>query len=171
MSGRFALRRTLRHLWASPLQVRRALPPAALAQIEAAIAEGERQHEAELRFAVEAALDLRALWRGLSPRGRAHQLFSRYRIWDTEHNNGVLIYLLWADRAVEIVADRGAVKRVDPGVWRDACDRIVAHRREGRTVEGVLEAIAQLNRALAVAYPANLSTSNPDELSNRPLVL
>ena len=171
MSRRFEPRRALRHLWASPLQVRRALPPAALARIEAAIAEGERQHRAELRFAVEAALDLRALWMGLSPRGRAHQLFSRYRIWDTEHNNGVLIYLLWADRAVEIVADRGAAKKIDPAVWRGACDRIVAHRREGRTVEGVLEAIAQLNQALAVAYPVDPTQPNPDELSNRPVLL
>ena len=106
--------RLLRHLATSRHLVRLRFPASALAAIEAAVAAGEQRHEPEIRFAVEAALHPRGLFRGLTPRERALALFGELRVWDTEHNTGVLIYLLLADRAVEIVADRGVVRHVTP---------------------------------------------------------
>ena len=102
-------RRWLRHLWIGAWLVRRVLPPDAMRRIELAIAEGERQHRAEIRFAVESSLGPGGLWRGTPAQARAVEVFSAFRIWDTEEDNGVLIYLLWADRAVEIVSGAAAV--------------------------------------------------------------
>ena len=100
-----------------PGAVGRAFPPSAMAAIEEAIAKSEREHSGELRFAVEPALDTSALLAGQSGRERALEVFSQLRVWDTEENNGVLIYLLLADRDIEIVADRGVNARVPQAEW------------------------------------------------------
>ncbi|MEI7447281.1 MAG: TPM domain-containing protein [Burkholderiales bacterium] len=171
MSRRTGLGRWLHHLWTGTVHVRAAFPTEALARIEAAIADGERTHRAELRFAVESSLDTAQLWAGLPARDRALEVFGRFRVWDTDENNGVLVYLLWADRAVEIVADRDAVRRVDPAAWARACEQLADGCRAGRPVDGALACIATLNAALAAAYPADGTRPNPDELPNAPLIL
>jgi hypothetical protein len=170
MRRRTGLARWLHHLWTGPMHVRAAFPPDAMRRIEAAIGEGERRHSAELRFCVESSLDTAQLWRGLSSRERALQVFAQFGVWDTEQDNGVLVYLLWADHAVEIVADRGAVKRIDPAVWSRACEQLATACHDGRHVEGALECLATLADSMAEAYPAE-GRDNPDELSNAPLVL
>lgn len=162
--------RWLRHLWIGPWHVRRVLPPDALVRIERAIADGERRHRAELRFAVESSLGPVQLWRGLDAKARAVEVFATFRVWDTAEDNGVLIYLLWADRAVEVLADRGASARVDPQLWSAACARIVSACRTGAPEDGVIDAIRMLSDALAIAYPAG-DSPNPDELPNRPIQL
>lgn len=171
MSRRTGLARWLHHLWIGPAHVRGAFPAEALGRIEAAISDGERRHRAELRFAVESSLDTAELWAGLSPRERALEVFGRFRVWDTDENNGVLVYLLWADRAVEIVADRDAMRRVDAEVWTRACVQLGDGCRTGRPVDGALACIATLSDALAAAYPADDTRTNPDELPNAPLLL
>lgn len=170
MSRRTGVARWLHHLWIGPVHVRAAFPPDAMRRIEAAIAEGERRHAAELRFCVESSLDTAQLWRGLSARERALQVFAQFGVWDTEHDNGVLVYLLWADRAVEVVADRGAARRIDPAVWARACEALASGCREGRQVDGALACLATIGDALAAAFPAD-GRDNPDELPNAPLVL
>jgi uncharacterized membrane protein len=152
------------------MHVRAAFPDGAYARIERAIADGERRHRAELRFAVESSLETGQLWRGMHARERALEVFSRFRIWDTEEDNGVLVYLLWADRAVEIVADRGAVGRIDAQVWQRACVELVEGCRTGHQVDGALQCLDTLAEALAAVYPAD-GEPNPDELPNAPLVL
>ena len=170
MSRRTGLARWLHHLWIGPMHVRAAFPDGAYARIERAIADGERRHRAELRFAVESSLETGQLWRGMHARERALEVFSRFRIWDTEEDNGVLVYLLWADRAVEIVADRGAVGRIDAQVWQRACVELVEGCRTGHQVDGALQCLDTLAEALAAVYPAD-GEPNPDELPNAPLVL
>ncbi|HYF58662.1 MAG TPA: TPM domain-containing protein [Burkholderiaceae bacterium] len=164
-------RRWLRHWWIGPMHVRRAFPPAGFDAIERAIAEGERRHRAELRFAVESSLHSLQLWRGTSARERAVEVFSSCRIWDTEEDNGVLVYLLWADHAVEIVADRGAMRAVDPAVWTRACATLVDACRADRAVDGAVAAIRLLHDALARAFPADASAPNADELPDAPIRL
>jgi uncharacterized membrane protein len=172
MTARRGLARWLQHLWLGPVHVRRAFPRETLLRIEQAIADGERRHRAELRFAIESSLDARELWRGVTARERAVDVFSQFRVWDTEENNGVLVYVLWADHKVEIVADRGAVSRIDAAVWQEACVRLAAACRDGRGPAGALAAIALLDEALAAAFPAHPDgRANPDELPNAPLVL
>ncbi len=106
-AGDMAILRTLKHLFTGNLLLRRRFPAATLDAIESAIRQCESRHAGEIRFAVEAALPLSSLWRGQTPRERALEVFSQLRVWDTAHNNGVLIYLLLADHDVEIIADRG----------------------------------------------------------------
>jgi hypothetical protein len=162
--------RFFHHLATDRGSVRRAFPNASLARIEAAIAEGERHHRGQLRFAVEPALPLARVLRGVSPRERALEVFGELRIWDTEENCGVLVYLLLADRDVEIVADRGIHSHVGAAAWEAVCRRMEAAFRAGRYTEGVEDGIAAINALLARHYPRE-GGAGGDELSNRPVVL
>ena len=163
------LMRLLRHAFFSDRAVGRAFPPATLERITAAIAASENSHSGELRFVVEAALPPLQAGRGQSARERAVELFSQLRIWDTEHNNGVLIYLLMAEHNVEIVADRGAAARIRPGSWEDICKAMESAFREGRFEPGVLEGLQRISKLLAEHFPAQ--AGNPNELPDRPLLL
>lgn len=163
------LQRWLRHLMTSPARVRRRFPPPVLSAIEAAIRVSEIRHLGEIRFVVEGALGTGALWRGQTARERAIELFSLLRVWDTEHNNGVLIYLLLADRDMEIVADRGIHRRVDPAEWERVCRLMEAHFRNGEFERGVLEAVAAVAAHFEHHYPA--AGANANELPDQPTVL
>jgi uncharacterized membrane protein len=138
---------------------------AAFARIEAAITEGERGHRGEIRFAIEAALDLSRVVAATTPRERALQVFSEHAIWDTEDNSGVLIYLLWADHAVEIVADRGAHRVMATARWDEICAAVTHACRSERHVDGVVDAIVAINQELQAALPAG--AGDQDELPNR----
>ena len=163
------LKGTFKHLFAPDWLVYRAFPRAALMRIEAAIKQSEAVHRGELRFAVEAGLDLLPLLRGLTPRQRALDVFSRLRVWDTEENSGVLIYVQLVDRDIEIVADRGISAKVGQAQWKAICHRMEEAFRARRFEEGTLEGIAEITTLLTTHFPAR--RENPDELPDRPLVL
>jgi hypothetical protein len=161
--------RIARHLVAMPGAVNRAFPPAAMAAIETAIKESETRHRGEIRFAAEAALDSGALFAGQSARERAIDVFSLLRVWDTEENNGVLVYLLLADRDVEIVADRGINSKVSAGEWERICRRMESAFSKGEFKEGVLAGIGEISGLLARYYPAR--TGDRNELPDTPTLL
>ena len=163
------LARMLRHLTMPQWRARQLLPRGALLRIEHAIAESESRRSGQIRFAVENALDLHALLRGQSARERAIEVFAALRVWDTEHNDGVLIYLLLADRDVEIVADRGIHPKVGGRGWEDICREMEAAFRVGRFEYGVLDGIERVARHLQTHFPRNVPGSN--ELPDRPVVL
>lgn len=152
----------------SPWRVRRAFPRAALLAIERAIEQSESAHDAELRFAVEGALGGARLLRGQSAAARALELFSMLRMWDTERRNGVLIYVLLADRAIEVVADRGARAAIDAAAWESVCRDMQAAFAAGRYGDGAVQGIRELSRHLGAHFPARAAGG---ELSNRPIVL
>ena len=106
------LKRFFRHALLPPWMARRTFSPAVMRRVEESVMASEKTHRGELRVAVEAGLELEQLWRKLSPRARAEQVFSQLRVWDTAENSGVLLYINWADRNIEIVADRGISARV-----------------------------------------------------------
>src|SRR5580700_11596182 len=130
------LRRLVRHLVTTRWSTRRHFPRPVRAAIEQAIVECEARHGGEIRFLVETALDLPELWRDLPPRVRALQVFGQFGVWDTANNNGVLIYVLMADRGVEIIADRGITAFVAPHEWQAVCRQMEQHFRAGRFREG-----------------------------------
>ena len=163
------LARIFRHLFMPPWRVRMAFPARALRAIEAAIREAESTHAGEIRFAVESALPLFPLLRGQSARHRALEVFSHLRVWDTEYNNGVLIYLLLADRDLEIVADRGVHARVGSEGWEKICREVEDRFREGKFETGVLHGIRAVSAHLVEHYPKRGKDRN--ELDNRPVVL
>lgn len=161
--------RLLRHLCSGAWQVRRALPPLSMQAIEAAICAAESMHHGEIRFAVEAGLDIGPLLSGQSARERAIEVFSALRVWDTEHNNGVLIYLLLADHDVEIVADRGINAHVGTEGWQEICSQMEALFRERRFEEGVIAGVKAVSRHLECHYPVRGPDGN--ELPDAPVVL
>jgi uncharacterized membrane protein len=163
------LRRIVRHLLTDERAVRRVLPAAALEGIRHAIAAGEARHDGEVRFCVEAALPWSYLRRGASARERAVMLFSKLRVWDTERNTGVLLYVLLADRKIEVVADRGVSARVDDAEWSGICKALAATFRDGNAETGVAAALARINDLLAQHFPP--LDQNPNELPDSPVVL
>src|SRR5579859_5569849 len=163
-------RRFLRHLFTDHRSVKRAFPRSAMSAIEKAIGEEERRHAAELRFAVEASLPLGELLRGVHPRARAVECFSRLRVWDTEHNSGVLIYVQLADRRVEIVADRGIHVRTGDAAWKAICGGMQREFARGRFEEGAVLGIRAIGDLLAAHFPAGAG-GDANELPDRPVVL
>jgi uncharacterized membrane protein len=156
--------RLWRHWRCSTGDIKRYFGVDGFAQIEAAIAKGEVAHSAEVRFAVEASLDAYQIWTQVSPRQRAHTHFSGLRVWDTEGNNGVLIYLLLGDRSVEIVVDREAQRRISPQVWTSACAVMSEAFSKSQYTQGVLRALDIIQPSLVVAFPLQVGDRN--ELSN-----
>lgn len=156
--------RELRHLWLDAADARRLLPPEAQARLEAAVQASEARHLGELRLCVEAGLPWGALRQGLDARGRALELFSTLRVWDTAHNNGVLIYLLLADQRIEVIADRGVSVQVPPQAWQQLADQLGEALRQGQPEPGLLAAIEQVGALLRQHHPAPQGVSRPNEL-------
>lgn len=161
--------RICRHLVASRAATRRRFPPQLLGSIEAAIKAAEARTSGEIRFVVETALEGPDLRERISPRDRAMQVFSDLHIWDTELRNGVLIYVLMADRDVEIFADRGAAQRIAQADWEGVCRLMEGHFREKRFTEGALAGVEAVGRLLELHFPAE--AANRDELPNQPSLL
>jgi uncharacterized membrane protein len=150
--------------------VQRYFPQAALDAIAQAVKDCEHSHPGEIRFVIEAALHPAAVWHGLTPRQRAVEVFAQQRVWDTEHRNGVLIYLLLADRAVEIVADRFVARgRVPQAEWDAACRQIEAHFRAGRFEAGAVAGVQAVAQILAQYPPGPADVGN--EMPDAPLIL
>jgi uncharacterized membrane protein len=158
------LTRILKHRWLDDTDRRRALDDAALHRLTAQVAASELHHSGEIRVSVEAALPMPDLLRGLQARDRAVVLFSELRVWDTEHNNGVLIYLLLAEHAIEIVADRGLTRHIPQAQW----DALVAGMREAfqqhRFEAGLSAAIAAVDGLLRQHFALASDATNPNEL-------
>ena len=162
--GRFT-KHLVEHHW----RARRVFTPNVLATIEDAIKAGEQTHSGQVRFVVEGALEGKPLFRNQAARERALDVFSHLRIWDTAHNNGVLIYLLLADRNVEIVADRGIDAKVGAEGWENICRDMEADFRSGRFESGVIKGIQAVSRELAKYFPPD--GPHPNELPDRPIVI
>jgi uncharacterized membrane protein len=163
------LKRIARHLFAMPGAVERAFAPSAMASIEQAITKSETQHRGEIRFAAEPALESHALFAGRSARERALDVFSELRIWDTAENNGVLIYLLLADRNIEIVADRGIDAKVSAAQWEQICRRMEEALLRGEFEQAILAGIGEVSALLARYYPPRPGDRN--ELPDQPVIL
>jgi uncharacterized membrane protein len=163
------IKRIFKNLSAGRWQVARSFPKHSMQKLEGAIRQSESLHSGELRFAVEAGLEWSHLWAGMSSRERAVEVFSQLRVWDTEHNSGVLIYLLLAERKVEIVADRGIHARVGNERWKVVCNNMESKFRSGEFESGVLEGINAITQLLQQHFPTKGIKSN--ELPDFPVML
>jgi uncharacterized membrane protein len=168
LGGRYA--RILRHLWLDESDTRKAIPPELVERLARRVAASERRHSGEVRVCVEAGLPLSYLWRGATPRERALAVFGKLRVWDTERNNGVLIYLLLAEHAIEIVADRGLASKVPPGEWQAIVDRMGSAFHEGRFEDGLTQALEEVSALLVAHFPAPAGADGLNELPDEPLL-
>jgi uncharacterized membrane protein len=162
------LTRLVRHRWHDHTDARRALGDAALGRLQQRVAASEQHHSGEIRISVEASLPLSYLWRDLSARDRAVMLFGKLRVWDTEHNNGVLIYLLLAEQAIEIVADRGLARHVPPARWDELLAGMRQAFRGGQFEVGLAAAVDAVDALLAQHFALAPGEANPNELPDSP---
>jgi uncharacterized membrane protein len=165
------LGRIWRHRWIDEAAVRRVLPADAMGRLASRVGANERRHSGEIRICVEAGLPLSYLWRNAPARERAVTLFGKLRVWDTEHNNGVLIYLLLAEHAIEIVADRGIDSRVDDAEWAAMAQRMGSAFREGRFEDGLTQALEEISALLVAHFPLGENEADVNELPDEPVVL
>lgn len=165
------LGRIWRHRWIDETEVRRALPEAVMQRLTGRVAASERRHSGEIRICVEAGLPMSYLWRHAPARERAVMLFGKLRVWDTAHNNGVLIYLLLAEHAIEIVADRGIHSHVDDAEWAAMAQRMSAAFREGRFEDGLTQALEEISALLVEHFPLGAGDVDVNELPDEPVVL
>ncbi len=168
MAGRIT--RLLQHRTYDEADVRRALPDAALKRLEQRVHASEKSHSGEIRLCIEAALPFSYIWKELSARDRALMMFGKLRIWDTEHNNGVLIYLLFAEHRIEIVADRGLNAKVGAAQWQSIIDTMRPALRAGQFEQALTTAIEAVDALLAEHFPLAAGQANPNELSDKPWV-
>ena len=164
------LLRILRHRWLDERDAARALGPEGIARLESRVTESERRHIGEIRVCVEAGLPLSYLWRNASARERAVAMFGKLRVWDTEHNSGVLIYLLLAEHRIEIVADRGLNQHVSAEEWQRIMDTMRAEFRAGHFEAGLNRAIDDVDALMLKHLAAADGSTNPNELPNRPVI-
>lgn len=168
------LKRILKHRWLDESATRRAIPPDVLRRLQQRVAASERRHSGEIRIYVEAALPLSYLWRDASTRQvtrqRALAMFSKLGVWDTANNNGVLIYLLLAERSIELVADRGLNDLVAPQVWHAVASRMGAAFKQGHFEDGLAQALEEVSAMLVQHFPLEAGAVNPNELPDSPVL-
>ena len=164
------LTRLLRHRWADG-RLRRVLTPEVLQRLGQRVAASERRHTGQIRICAEGGLPLSYLWRGASARERAITQFGKLRVWDTEHNNGVLIYLLLAEHAIEIVADRGLAQRVPEATWHTLVQRLGQALRAGQYEDGLTEVLADVSALLVAHFPTSDNAPSSNELPDAPVLL
>lgn len=163
--------RIWRHRWLDEAEVRRALPADLLARLGQRVGASEQRHSGEIRICVEAGLPMSYLWRAAPARERALMLFGKLRVWDTEDNNGVLIYLLLAEHAIEIVADRGISSQVSDAEWAAMAQRMGAAFRERRFEDGLTQALEEVSALLVEHFPLAEGQADRNELPDEPVVL
>lgn len=161
--------RVIRHLCDFG-RAKRRFPPSMLDAIQKAIAASEHRHRGEIVFAVEGALPLDEVLARRTPRRRAAAIFAHLRVWNTEHNTGVLVYLLLADHAIEIVADRGISAKVEATEWAEICALMQSYFATRDYQAGAIAGIDAITQLLARHFPAD-GRRNVDELPDRPVLL
>jgi uncharacterized membrane protein len=164
------LRRIWKHRWLDASDTRRAIPPELVERLSRRVAASERRHGGEVRIYVEAGLPLSYLWRDATPRERALAMFGKLRVWDTEQNSGVLIYLLLAEHAIEIVADRGLNRHVSHEEWQAIVQRMGRAFHEGRFEDGLTHALEEESALLVKHFPAEGGAANANELPDEPVL-
>ncbi len=162
--------RLVKHRWFDDADTRRAIPQDMLARLAQRVGASERRHSGEVRIYVEAGLPTSYLVREATPRERAVAMFGKLRVWDTANNNGVLIYLLLAERAIEIVADRGLASRVDAGEWQRIVERMRDAFKAKRFEDGLTQALEEVSALLVEHFPLAPGEVNPNELPDEPVL-
>ncbi len=160
--------RVLRHRWMDDADTRRAVPPELLKRLEGYVSASEARHTGEVRICIEAGMPSSYLWRDATPRERAIAMFGKLRVWDTEHNNGVLIYLLLAERAIELVADRGLNSKVSAAQWQAITAHLAAALKAQRFEEGLTQALQEVSALLVAHFPLTEGQPRANGLPNAP---
>ncbi len=173
----YKIKRLFKHLWFDASDARRAIPPDMLQRLTKRVAASEQRHTGQIRICVEAALPMSYLWRLGSVesmqqliRQRALMVFGKLRVWDTAHNNGVLIYLQLSERAIEIVADRGLTQHIDETQWQALVGRMRSNFQQRLFEDGLTQALEETSALLVAFFPVTEDGQRANELPNEPIV-
>lgn len=161
--------RLVRHRWAE-LCLNQHISPQVLDQLESLITASEQQHTGQLRICIEAGLPWSYIWRGATARERALSLFGKLRVWDTEDNNGALIYLLLADHAIEVVADRALHRLVSASEWQALLQGVQQDFRRNAYADGLTTVLERTSTLLVQRFPRGGPSNAEDDLPNAPVV-
>lgn len=168
------LKRVLKHRWLDDRLTHKAMPPEALARLTEQVRTSEQRHSGEIRICVETGLPTSYLWRDNSMRQiirqRALTMFGKLRVWDTENNNGVLVYLLLTERAIEIVADRGLNAAVSPHMWAGLVKKMGEALKSDNFEKGLALAVEEVTALLIAQFPLTPGQPNPNELPDQPVL-
>jgi uncharacterized membrane protein len=164
------LKRLLHHRWLDDGDTRRAIPSEMVERLMRRVAASEQRHSGEVRICIEASLPSSYIWRGSSARERAVMMFSKLRVWDTAHNNGVLIYLMLAEHAIEIVADRGLNERVSNDQWQAIAQTMSQAFKSKRYEDGLTQALEEVSALLVAHYPVAAGSTRRNELPDAPVL-
>jgi len=166
------IRRLVRHRWMD--ETARLVPTALVQRLKKQVSDSEQRHTGEVRICIEASLPNSYLLRPVPTRAIIHERalsqFGKLRVWDTEHNNGVLIYLLLAERSIELVADRGLNRHVTAHQWSDMAQRLGQALRDGRFEDGLTQAVEEVSAILEQHYPLAQGQIRPNELPDQPIL-
>ncbi|CAN5370599.1 TPM domain-containing protein [soil metagenome] len=160
--------RILKHRWLDEGDARRALGADALQRLRDRVRASEAAHTGEIRVCVEASLPMSYLMRNASARERAVAMFGKLRVWDTENNNGVLIYLLMAEHRIEIVADRGVDRCVPDQHWQGIVGSMSKAFAAGRFEDGLNTAVDAVGSLLLEHFPRLPGQADVNELPDEP---
>lgn len=158
----------LKHRRLDETDAKRLLGEGAMQRVEARVSASEKRHSGEIRVCIESGLPLSYLKREAKARERAVMMFGKLRVWDTEHNNGVLIYLLLAEHAIEIVADRGLTRHVDAAEWQRIAATMGVAFKAGEFETGLNQAVDAVDRLLVKFFELAPGEVNPNELPDAP---
>ena len=162
------LARIWRHRWMDERDVRAATPPELLSKLERFTKASEARHSGEIRICIEAGLPMSYIWRDATPRERAIAMFGKLRVWDTQQNNGVLIYELLAERSIEIIADRAVSMPANSVFWQESVNKLSAHLKQGDFERGLTQALEEISALLVQRFPIDANAVHKNELSDRP---
>lgn len=132
-----------------------------------AISEAEQGHQGEIRLIIENHLPIGSAYRQDSL-SRAVDLFGLYKVWDTSHNTGILVYVNLCEHSLQIIADRGIDGKAHND-WQALCDQALTKFKQKQFEQGLTELIAHLGKILNTHYPSDDISGN--ELPNRPIYL
>ena len=164
------LKRLLHHRWLDEGDTRRAIPTDLVERLMRRVTASEQRHSGEVRICVEASLPSSYIWRNATARERAVMMFSKLRVWDTVHNNGVLIYLMLAEHAIEIVADRGLNEKVSPAQWQAIAQTMSQAFKHQQYEDGLTQALEEVSALLVAHYPVATGSTRRNELPDTPVL-
>lgn len=168
------LKRFFRHRWVNEASTARLISPELLQRLEQRVHASEQRHSGEIRIYVETSLPMHYLYRNEPSsslvRERAVAMFSDLRVWDTAHNNGVLIYLLVVEHAIEVVADRGLNAWMSATAWTRLIEDMGGAFRRGDYEGGLTNALEEVSAVLVQHFPVEIGDTNPNELPDAPVV-
>ncbi|MDY6915223.1 MAG: hypothetical protein SVM86_02765 [Candidatus Cloacimonadota bacterium] len=95
---------------------------------------------------------------------KALQYFMLSGVSYTRDRTGILIFISYLEKRVELLADSGINQKIEQHEWQNIVDHIVAGIKEDKLTDNLVEAIADCGKILQKHFP--IKEDDENELSN-----